>query len=235
LKEEPINLPNAHHDFTVLPDGAIIFVAHGESESGGGAFGDMGGCDRIMERSPTGDIHEIITSSDAHGESSCHINSVHYQESDDTITFSDTNPSCYIKVDREGNVIWQLGGSQTDFQVQQWDRNHGHHMMDDGNFLLFNNGSMGGAATSKAIELSLDLNGMTTQRVWEYSQNGMSSDVLGDVQRLPNGNTLVTYSSRGMIQEVSNQGKVLRELSWQLGTALGYVMHRESLYGPPPK
>jgi hypothetical protein len=58
---------------------------------------------------------------------------------------------------------------------------------------------------------------------------------MGDVQRLPNGNTLVTYSYQGLIHEVSPEGALLQQLSWGIGGAVGYSMKRASLYGPPPK
>jgi hypothetical protein len=52
------------------------------------------------------------------------------------------------------------------------------------------------------------------------------------VQRLPNGNTLATYSNQGVIHEVDAQGNLVQEIT---GPAVGFSMHRESLYGAPPK
>ena len=89
-------------------------------------------------------------------------------------------------------------------------------------------------SNSLAIEIQLDLSSWTATRVWTYD-GGISSMVMGDVQRLDNGNTLVTYSQAGVIHEVNASGQRLRELSWSLGGAVGYSMHRMSLYGPPPK
>jgi hypothetical protein len=73
---------------------------------------------------------------------------------------------------------------------------------------------------------------MTATEVFRYTSEGNGSSSLGDAQRLPNGNTLVTYSNQGVIREVDSGGQVVQTFETD---ALGYVMHRASLYGPPPK
>jgi hypothetical protein len=74
----------------------------------------------------------------------------------------------------------------------------------------------------------------TATRVWEYDGNA-STPVLGDVHRLPNGNTLVVYTSRGTIHEIDEDQQLVRSMVWGLGGAVTYVQHRASLYGPPPR
>jgi hypothetical protein len=211
-----------NHDFAVLPDETIVYIAYG------------GSCDNIMERSPDGTVRQIINAGEADGGTTCHVNSIHYFAQDDTITFSDTTQSCYVKVTRQGRVVWVLGGNRSSFAGDgaQWNGNHGHHVFASDRMLIFNNGGTGSGAV--AFEVLLDLSAMTATRVWEYS-SGNSSYIMGDVQRLYNGNTLVTYSASGVIHEVSADGSLLQELSWDLGGAIGYVMKRRSLYGPPPK
>jgi hypothetical protein len=54
--------------------------------------------------------------------------------------------------------------------------------------------------------------------------------VLGDVQRLPNGNTLITYSTSGIIEEVTSSGDLVQTIS---ANSFGYTSFRETLYGPP--
>jgi hypothetical protein len=62
--------------------------------------------------------------------------------------------------------------------------------------------------------------------------NGTGSAVLGDVQRLPNGNTLVTYSNSGTVVEVDGQSNIVARFTTG---SMGYSTFRETLYGPPPK
>ncbi len=58
---------------------------------------------------------------------------------------------------------------------------------------------------------------------------------MGDVQRLPNGNTIVAYSTQGVLHEVSSNGTLLQELTWPVSASFGYIQKRATLYGPPPK
>ena len=116
--------------------------------------------------------------------------------------------------------------------------NHGLDILGLDRLLIFNNGGPGAGqgSSSLAIEFQLDLNSMMATQVWEYGASaGISNQVMGDVQRLDNGNTLVTYSIQGVVHEVDQNGSLLQELSWGSGAAIGYSMKRQSLYGPPPK
>ena len=58
---------------------------------------------------------------------------------------------------------------------------------------------------------------------------------MGDVQRLKNGNTIVAYSTKGVVHEVNAKGMLLEAWSWPIGGALGYISKRKSLYGPPER
>jgi hypothetical protein len=98
--------------------------------------------------------------------------------------------------------------------------------------LLFANdeGSAGGGfasgGPSTVLEYLLD-NG---QETWRYD-TGLYTANLGDVQRLPNGNTLVTISNDGTIAEVTPSGEVVLQIQGR--NAFGYSTWRASLYGPP--
>ncbi len=64
------------------------------------------------------------------------------------------------------------------------------------------------------------------------SANGTErSLILGDVERLSNGNTLITYSDTGVIQEVTPTKELVQTLSGPI--SLGYSSFRKTLYGPP--
>lgn len=220
-------LSNAHHDLTVLPGGivaTVLWTAGGESASD------------LVERSPDGTIKKVVTLNSsiyAQGQIGFHANSILYHPVDDTYTVSDRYPNLYVKLSRAGQLLWQFGGSNPVGEFisgGSWQVNHGHHLLDDGTMLIFNNGS----GTGSSPVIGFQLNESTTKtatEVFRYSSSS-NSPVLGDVQRLPNGNTLVTYSTSGIIHEVKADGTLVQVFQT---TSLGYATWRETLYGPPPK
>jgi hypothetical protein len=219
---------NAHHDLVTLPGGGVAFIERTDD------------CDRIMEWSEDGTLREVVDVREAHGGEGtrCHTNSLLYWPDDDSFTFSDLFYNVYVKVTRDGEVVWVLGGNQSEFSGDgsTWQNQHGHHLLGNDRLLFFNNGPIGGGEekASKALEVSLDFEEMTATEVFRY-EGPVYSAILGDVQRLENGNTLVTFSSAGLIQEVDASGDLVRQMTWPLGTALGYTTQRNRLQGPPPK
>jgi hypothetical protein len=217
-----------NHDFTVLPDETIYFVAYGNN-----------GCDDIKERTPDGNVTTIANSGDILGTGMCHCNAIQYSRDDDTLVFGELDNSAYMKIKRDGTVVWILGGggaNQFTGSGATWERQHNLHVLDANHLLIFNNGPMSGGSGSVAFEIELDTGSMTATRGWEYTANPtISNPIMGDAQRLDNGNTLVTYSYQGIVHEVSPDGELLQSLSWGIGGAIGYSMKRASLYGPPPK
>lgn len=212
-----------HHDFTVLPDESIAFIQHD------------GPLDRVVERAPDGALSVIFDLASAHGGASMnHANSIHYSPDDDAYTVSDLSQDAYVKVTRQGEVVWVLGGSTSDFSGDGavWEAQHGHHLLAEDRLLFFSNGPFQGPST--VIEVALDFSTKTATRVWEYV-SGERSVLYGDVRRLANGNTLVTYSSFGIVHEVSPNGELIEELIFEPPGGIGYATKRASLYGRPPE
>lgn len=97
-------------------------------------------------------------------------------------------------VDAEGEPLWGWGGSNLIFQ---------HHptLLDNGHILVFNNG----------IEYStiLEVDPLTDEVVWRWQSQRFFSEARGSVQRLPNGNTLITESDKGYVFEVTPKGDIV--------------------------
>jgi hypothetical protein len=98
----------------------------------------------------------------------------------------------------------------------------------------FNSGPDSGNPEGARIhERELDLTNRTATRVWTYAATPPSSNtVLGDVQRMPNGNTVIAYSAQGIVHEVDADQNLLQEIVWPIGGAFGYMIKRPTLYGP---
>jgi hypothetical protein len=215
------------HQMTLLPDESVIFYGHDQE------------CPDIKRRFADGRIETIVNARTAHGVTgACHVNFVEYSPDDQTLVFSDDNHDNFTKITLDGEVVWVMSGMTNQFTGDgaMWDRQHGIDILAVNRFVYFNNGRMGSAQGSIAYELLLDLTAMTATRVWSYqAMPGISNDQLGDVQRLPNGNTVVAYSTQGVLHEVDADGNLLQEIAWPIGGAYGYIHKRASLYGPPPR
>jgi hypothetical protein len=97
-------------------------------------------------------------------------------------------------------------------------------------------GSDGSSGGSTAIEMVLDTAAATATTVWSYTANpAIANMVMGDVQRMPNGNTVVAFSTKGVLHEVSADGSLLQAWTWPAGSTFGYIQKRSTLYGPPPR
>jgi hypothetical protein len=235
-------LSKAHHDFTVLPGNVIATMAW----VGSGADPES----ELLERSPDGTVRSAFRigsnlyrggpSETGGSETSYHSNSILYQEFDDSYTIGDRNPNLFVKVSRSGTLEWQFGGNCSGAPAPKcatgsWEVNHGHHLLEDGTFVLFSNGPFRSTTPSRGYEFKLTTSGatMTAMEVKSYASAGNEhSDSLGDIQRLPNGNTLITFSNTGTIQELSTSWTVVQTLK---ASTLGYSEWRQTMYGPPAR
>jgi hypothetical protein len=232
-----------NHQLTVFsPDGTtemIAFYAYGSN-----------GCDDIKEYNvSTGAVKTIANSGTAiGGASACHCNNIQYSKEDDTLVFSELDNQAVAKVKRsDGSTVWVLNGGKPTLTGDTWKGGeHGIHILGVDKLLVFNNNStvnMGGAGSgggdgsgSIAIELKLDLSAKKVTKAWSYKANPkIDNQIMGDLQRMPNGNTIIAFSTKGVVQEVSSSGTLLQELSWPAGGQFGYMQKRPTLYGPPPR
>jgi hypothetical protein len=215
-----------NHQLAVLPDETVAFYAYGAN-----------GCDDVKERAPDGTVKTIVNSMTATGVTGmCHLNNIQYSPMDNTLVFSDLEHSQVVKVTRSGQTVWILGGPSSQFGTNIWSGyEHGIHLLDTNRLIIFNNASM--ATGSSAIELMLNTTGTkTATKVWTYTANPhIYNQIMGDVQRMPNGNTIVAYSTQGVLHEVDSSGALVQELELPLGSSFGYIEKRPTLYGPPPR
>ena len=200
----------AHHDFTVLPDGGIATMLGRRGTPTGHS---------IVEMKVDGTVTTVVADFTTLYRSGFYPNAIHYYPADDSYTLSDRSLGLFVKFKRNGALVWQLGGSNpvgksfTLVGLGQWMINHGHHLTADGHFLFFNNGgTTGDTGMPRALEVLLDETNDTATKTWEYQGRG-AAVALGDVERLPNGNVLVTISTASMSQEVGRSGTVVQSFN----------------------
>ena len=154
-----------------------------------------------------------------------HANSlVHYE---DHLYIMSLYLDMILKID-DTEIVWQFGGDLSDFTLKNPDNwfSHGHfsQVLPQG-LLVFDNGGHREPNTSRVVEYALDEQTMTAEAVWIYEQpDGLNVPIIGDAQRLPNGNTLIAWSTLGELTEVTPSGEIV----WQVGVASGHSIVRAS-------
>ena len=145
----------------------------------------------------------------------------------------DHSPSAEAAAGSAGDLLYRWGNpfAYTQGKGDVWleDRQlfaqHDVHWIDaglpgEGNILLFNNQNKIGTDEehSSVMELKLPLRpdgsydwDQEAEIVWSYAADGFYSRILSGVQRLPNGNTLITEGFHGRLIEVRPDGEVVWE------------------------
>src|SRR6185312_10471237 len=225
------------HQVTPMPDGSVAFYTTGSN-----------GCDDVKilppNATPTSTATTLVNARTAHGGmGACHLNNIEYSPTDDALIFSDLDNSCLTKVDRKtGSTIWVLNGGSSANVMSTFTGDsyvggeHGFQIISVMNgvndILMFNNNT--GHGSSQALEFTLDQGTKTSKKIFTYTPSpAINVMVLGDVQRLPNGNTIVDFGTGDQIQEVTSSGTVVQTIKSQV--AFGFFEKRASLYGPSTK
>lgn len=230
---EIFTLAASHHDFALTPNGDVYYLS-----KVGSPAEDLP-CDAIHRLSPDGESDEVVfdfwpalspfVPDDTLGDlESCHVNSLRYDADSATLTAGDSSRDVVVKVTTGGEVVWTLGPSGTTFVSDApFDHQYGHQVLGDDGILVFDNGPFPESRSSRVYELALDPVAGVANVVWNYD-SGLYSAVLGDVQRLSNGNTFVTYSTDRIVHEVDGEGELVRALTFP--ELIGYSQYVESLY-----
>jgi hypothetical protein len=115
--------------------------------------------------------------------------------------------STVIRIDRKtGAVVWKLGPPTLAGQ-------HAPTPLANGNILIFDNGAH---RLDDPLPFSrvIEVNPATKDIVWTYQDRPVSNFFtprMGNAQRLPNGNTLITEASFGRLFEVTTDGEIVWE------------------------
>jgi hypothetical protein len=142
-----------------------------------------------------------------------HINSIEVDH-DNNLLVSARLTSTVYKIDRQsGEIIWRLGGKQSDFEMSQVAQPHLQHdarRRPDGTITIFDNGDAEFDDQSYGIVLDLDEDEMSAALVRKYPHpQGKICGTQGSVQVLPNGNVFIGWGSNPLFSEYSRDGELL--------------------------
>ncbi len=152
-----------------------------------------------------------------------HGNSIEVDK-DGNIIISSRHLDEITKIDTEtGEMIWRLGGKNNQFSfvndTAKFSHQHSARILPNGNLFLFDNGNFHTPQYSRAVEYKLLESDGKVEKVWEYRNTpDKFSFAMGNVQRLPNGNTIIGWGSNTTtLSEVSSNKNLLYTLSLPTG------------------
>jgi EmrB/QacA subfamily drug resistance transporter len=157
-----------------------------------------------------------------------HVNSIDLSANGTFLVSMRNTWGAYMVDIDSGKVEWTLGGKRSSFKFApgaafQWqhdvrlqggrDTNLEVSLYDDHCCQLTGGGTyVSPTGPSRGLVLSLDQQANTATLVAQYGRNGgFTSDYMGDMQPLGNGNVLVGYGSEPFFSEYSRSGKLLIE------------------------
>lgn len=182
------------HDADRLPNGNTIFVFGADDQKGDA---------QVMEINPKGEIVWSWRASDyfdkppykdIFDEGWTHTNSVSRLPNGNTL-ISPRNFNFLVEVDARGSVVRTIGEGVLRAQ-------HDPEVLQNGNILVANHG-----LPHRAVEIDLK----TGRIVWQSPGFERDATPVRDANRLSNGNTLITGSTK--IVELTSSGKIVWQLS----------------------
>lgn len=216
LWEKPMNV---HHDFRPIGDQGHWLM-----------LGDAVGCGLsissgvVFEYDPKSNSKvwtwlscEHITPAEWKSDWS-HLNTVVvWPDQQHLLVSSRTQDALYKVAYPSGEVLWKLGRDDDfeweDPQDKFWQQHAPEFLPGGKRILLFDNGMEGVREYGRALELEVDEQAMTVEKVWEFvPEPRIFTPIWGDANRLPNGNTLVTFGARSKVDashliEVTDAGE----------------------------
>jgi hypothetical protein len=156
---------------------------------------------------------------------------------DRNLLISSRNLDEVTKIDRNtGEVLWRMGGTQNEFTLvgdTQWYwRQHAVRRTASGTITLFDNGNYHVPSESRAVEYAVDEAAKVARLIWEYRHTpARYAPFTGNVQRLPTGNTLISWGNLGIVTEVRRDGTKAFEMRFAQDGVRTYRTRLTPWYG----
>ena len=243
---DTIDTPNGHHSFAWLPNDTLAYLAIDvrETEEFGAVVGDA-----IMLDDGTGPVPLYSTWDDPRilleehrqwedefypqGIDWTHANYLSYSEERNSFTISFANAEAVVEVDATTGEHLRSIGQDGTHSVEEGliGRPHAGYWTEDGTLMVFTTPLWGEGKNSIGIELAFDDEAKSTEVVWEYGYDlGYHTIIMGETNRLPNGNVLMNFGSSGIVEEVTPEGEPVWRVYTATGTFPGHWSFVRSLY-----
>jgi hypothetical protein len=151
-----------------------------------------------------------------------HMNAIDIDD-DGNVLLSSRHLSEVTKINRQTRkIIWRLGGAHNQFtfigdSFDGFSMQHDIRALGNNHYTVFDNGDWHNPQISRAVEYELDTLNMTATLVWEFRETpDYYSRYMGNVQRLPNGNTFINWATN-KFSEVRPNGEKAFEMAFMDG------------------
>ncbi|HTA35540.1 MAG TPA: arylsulfotransferase family protein [Solirubrobacteraceae bacterium] len=141
-----------------------------------------------------------------------HINSVDL-DWDGNLLVSSRSMHTVYKLDRNGTILWRLGGKRSDFAMGAGTRfawQHDVRRRPDGSVTIFDNGATPAVERrSRALILALDEQAMSATLLDEYAHAKVLAGSQGSVQQHAGGNVFVGWGEVPRVTEFDRRGRIV--------------------------
>lgn len=163
-----------------------------------------------------------------------HVNSIDLDH-DGNLLASARNTSAVYKIDHStGEIMWRLGGLRSDFSIGEgaaFSWQHDARRQADGTISIFDDETEG--STSRAIFLDVDETAKTSTLVRAYARKPpVLARSQGNVQVLPNGNSMVGWGDAPYCTEFAPDGTILFDATYP-AAKMSYRVFRFPWTGRP--
>jgi arylsulfotransferase ASST len=167
-----------------------------------------------------------------------HINSIDQLPSGNLLISARHTWAVYEIDKRTGRVIWRMGGKHSDFRMgpgTRFEWQHDARMLKDGTITLFDDGAglYKSGSQSRGLHLRVNYKKRRVSLIHAFTHNPpLLTYSQGNVQVLPDGNTLIDYGSNPNFAEFSPGGRQLFTIHFPRPLQT-YRAYRHQWWGQP--
>ncbi|MGB3074017.1 MAG: arylsulfotransferase family protein, partial [Chitinophagales bacterium] len=235
------------HDFQIFPDGHSLIIAFDDqtinmTAYGGSPVADVKGL-IVQELDANKEVifqwrswdHFLFTDANQYTPlTNSQVDYVHgntvERDFDGNILISCRNMDELTKINREtGDIIWRMGGENNQFTFvndnipEHFHQQHDVRRIANGHITILNNGNYLPIQISSAKEYQLDEVNKVATLVWFYEHpdvngNKVFARASGNAQRLPNGNTMISWGTIYFDKGIPNMTEVdmNKNIVWEM-------------------